>query len=213
MQFLFRKYSTSGLSFETDRDVAIYSLAKRMGQALQTEVRHGVFRCFIGSVLLWRRTQEKRTAPILYKGRTVPSWSWMAYSGGIDFIVDATADLKVPRRTDLDFADDGEALNVQVRQFGGNCRLKKKGEDHAIVDGTEQVGSLWFDVADQIRLEDCNCVVVGMDDRERSVEDARKTYYVLAILERAVSGGYERIGVGKVEAKYVSKDFVAGTLW
>ena len=49
VQFLFKKYSTSGLTFETDRDVAIHSLVERMGQVLGTEVRYGIFHCFLGS--------------------------------------------------------------------------------------------------------------------------------------------------------------------
>lgn len=44
-------------------------------------------------------------------------------------------------------------------------------------------------------------------------EDARKTYHVLIIREKAEGGGYERVGVGGVEAAYVSIDCDAGTLW
>ncbi|KAK0742975.1 hypothetical protein B0T18DRAFT_414152 [Schizothecium vesticola] len=72
----------------------------------------------------------------------------MAYPGGIGFIADAMKDYKVLRRMDLGFTKDGEALNVKVRKFGGDCRMEDKGEEHAIVDGTRQVGSLSFDVAD-----------------------------------------------------------------
>ncbi|KAK4161203.1 heterokaryon incompatibility protein-domain-containing protein [Cladorrhinum sp. PSN259] len=211
VQFLFKKYSTSGLSFETDRDIAVYSLIARMGEVLSTRVRYGIFRCFLGSLLLWRRIYGKKSPPISYKDRTVPSWSWMAYSGGIDFISDAKKDLMVPLLIDLDFANDEQALNVKVRKFGGNYRMEQKGEEHAIVDGTKEVGSLWFDVADQIYLKDCNCVVVSMV-RDLSVEDSRKTYHVLIIRGKAGGGGYERVGVGKVEAPYVSIDGVAGTL-
>lgn len=209
VQFLFTKYSTSSLSFDTDRDVAIYSLLKRMEQVLDSKVRYGIFRCFFGSLFLWRRTHMNKTARIFYGKRTVPSWSWMAYSGGIEFIADAMQNRMVPDYLDLGFTSDGEALHVKVRKFGGDCRMKDKGEEHAIVDGTRQVGSLWFDVADQIQLKDCHCAVVSMaKDGER--DDARKTYYVLVIRKE---GRYERVGVGKVEAQYVSRECVAGTLW
>lgn len=89
--------------------------------------------------------------------------------------------------------------------------MEDKGEEHAIVHSTEQVGSLWFDTADRPRLEDCNFVVVNMVQDEK--EDARKTYYVLVIREKAGGGGYERLGVGMVQAQYVSSDCVAGTPW
>lgn len=182
-----------------------------MGQVLETEVRFGIFRCLFGSLLVWRRNHENKTPPTVHGDRTVPSWSWMAYSGGIEFIADLKQYLKVPRHADLSFTKDGQALDIQVRKFGGDCRMEDKGEEHAIVDGTEQVGSLWLDVADQIRLQDCSCVVVSMVRNDK--KDARKTYHVLVIQERAEGGGYERVGVGKVEAQYVSSDCVTGTLW
>jgi hypothetical protein len=183
-----------------------------MGQVLKTEVRYGIFRCFLGSLLLWERTHENKTRPIPYKDRTVPSWSWMAYPGGIGFVADAMKYHRVPRHMDLGFTQDGEALNVKVRMFGGDCRMEDKGEEHAIFDGARQVGSLSFDVADQIQLQDCNCVVVSMVD-DYGKRDARKNYYVLVIGKKAGGGGYERVGVGKVEAQHVSRECVAGTLW
>ncbi|KAK0626436.1 heterokaryon incompatibility protein-domain-containing protein [Immersiella caudata] len=190
VQFLFRKYSTSGLTFAADRDVAIYSLVKRMGEVLETEVRYGIFHCFLGSLLLWKR-DENKTSPISYGDRSVPSWSWMAYPGGIDFILAANQDLEVPRDVDLGFIEDGKALNVKVRKF---------------------LGSMWFDVVGYIRLEDCNCVVVGMV-RDKKKEGALQTYHVLIIREKVGGGGYKRVGVGKMEARYISRDYVAGTLW
>jgi hypothetical protein len=66
-------------------------------------------------------------------------------------------------------------------------------------------------VADQIELKECNCVVVSMV-KDYQKEDARKTHHVLIIGEKAGGGGYERLGVGKVEAPYVFRDCVAGTL-
>ncbi|GAB1311930.1 hypothetical protein MFIFM68171_02140 [Madurella fahalii] len=210
VQFLFKKYSVSDLTVPTDRDIAIYSLVERIGQVLKTEVRYGIFDCFRGCLLLWKRTQENKTARISYRDRTVPSWSWMAYSGGIDFITDMRQDLIVPRRIDLSFIDNGKALDVKVRHFGGNCRMEQKGEEHAIFDGTEEVGSCWFDVAGWIEFK--HCVVVGVDRYDKE-EGARKTYYVLVVGKKDGSGRYERLGVGKVEAQYVSIDCNAGTLW
>lgn len=86
----------------------------------------------------------------------------MAYPGGIDFILDANRGLKVPRAVDLGFIKDGKALIVKVRKFSGDFRMEDKGEEYATADETKQVGSMWFDVADHIRLKDCNCVVVSM---------------------------------------------------
>jgi len=60
------------------------------------------------------------------------------------------------------------------------------------------------DVVDYIRLKDCNCVVVGIvGDKEK--EGALQTYYVLIIREKAEGRGYKRVGVGKMEARYISR--------
>ncbi|KAH7146694.1 heterokaryon incompatibility protein-domain-containing protein [Dactylonectria estremocensis] len=199
IQFLFKKYSTSGLTFQTDRDVGIYSLVERMRHALRTEVRYGIVRCFLGSFLLWKRCDEEKTALINYGDRTVPSWSWMSYPGGIDFISDAKQRLMVPRSADLDFTDDVDTLTVKVRRFR-DCRIGQDGKQffaRTAFSWTRKVGSLWLDVADRIEFK--HCVVVGMDDEYRK-EESRKTYYILVVREKQGGEGYERLGVGKVEA-------------
>lgn len=84
------------IAVASDQDIAIYSLAERIGHLFRTEVRYGVVRCFLDSLLLCNRSDEETPAQIDYGGRTAPSWSWMAYSGGIDFISDARQSLMVP---------------------------------------------------------------------------------------------------------------------
>jgi hypothetical protein len=156
----------------------------------------------------------------------------MAYPGGVDFIPRATQRLMVPRSADLDFTDDGDTLTVKVRRFK-DCRIASENVRSALAwtrkvadwigqDGkqfaifaetafawTKKVGSLWFDVLDSIELK--HCVVVGMGDD--GIEDSRKTYYFLLVREKQAGEGYERLGVGKVEARYVSKESNAGKLW
>ncbi|KAF4333927.1 heterokaryon incompatibility [Fusarium beomiforme] len=185
VQLLFKKYSTSGLTFESDRDVAIYSLVERMRK-----------------FLLWKRSGGEKTARIDYGDRSVPSWSWMAYPGAIDFILDAKQRIMVPRSEDLDFADDGDTLIVKVRRFT-DCRIGQDEKRFAIFARTifawtRKVGSLWFDVADRIELK--YCVVIGMGD-DIGKTDPRKTYYFILVREKQGERGYERVGVGKVEAQ------------
>jgi hypothetical protein len=138
----------------------------------------------------------------------------MAYHGGIDFILDSKQTIMVPPFADLDFADDGETLTAKVRRFK-DCWIGQDGKQFAIFTRaafvwTSKVGSLWFDVLDSIELK--HCVVVGMGDDD-GIEDSRKTYYFLLVREKQVGEGYERLGVGKVEARYVSKESNAGKLW
>jgi hypothetical protein len=133
----------------------------------------------------------------------------MAYSGGVDFI-SMQESLAVPRFAELDFTNNATALRVKVRQFCEKCRMEQNGEEHTILNGTEKVGSLWFDVADQMGFK--HCIVIGMGEYDEK-EDPRKIYYVLVIREKHGRKEYERLGVGKVEAQYVSTNREAGTLW
>ncbi|KAK4223174.1 hypothetical protein QBC38DRAFT_539173 [Podospora fimiseda] len=230
IQFLFVKYSASGITEETDRAIAINSLIIRIEQVLETSSHYGIFQLFLSSLLLWKRRQDSNP-PIEYK-KQVPSWSWMAYSGGIDFILEPTDQFLVPHRDDLCFADDGRALNIKVRNFGEGYRVEENGENYDIMVGTEKVGSLWLDMGDQIQLQDCKCILVGTlnDEKEDDEEeDARRYYYILVIRgkyegpnqhkDEGKHGNkdrgkkYERIGVGKVQVRLVSIDCTLGTLW
>jgi hypothetical protein len=177
-----------------------------MESALGTTGRYGVFRCFLSNLLLWKRSDEEKTASIDYGGRKEPpSWSWMAYYGGIDFV--SNSNLMVPDSKDLGFDTGQEALLVRVRRFE-DCRLEREGKEHAIFAGRRRVGSLWFDVEGKNQFE--HCVVVGM--REEEIENPQKTYYILVILKTIQDNEYKRLGVGKVEARYVSKESDTGKL-
>ena len=179
---------------------------------MRTEGRYGVFSCFLSSLLLWKRSDEKEMTPVVYKDRKEPpSWSWMAYYGGIDFV--STSRLRVPNSEDLRFDTNQEAIIVKIRQFN-NCRLEKQEKEHAIFADRGRVGSLWFDMVADIETKFIHCVVVGMrkDTRKDAKEDHQKTYYILVVRENQQKKGYERLGVGKVEALYVSKESDTGKL-
>lgn len=185
-----------------------------MEEAVQCKAKYGIFRFCLGYLLLWKRTEEQK--PLIRYKDQVPSWSWMAYSGGIEFILDPNPSSRFPRFKDLDFADDRPALNFKVRNFGGSCRMGQNKEKYIILDGEEEVGSLWFDMADQIRFEACNCVVVGALDAEMEddkVEDARKGYYIIIVQKEDSDRGYKRVGVGIVRAQSVSEECISSILW
>lgn len=203
IKYLFKKYSQCGLTKESDRHIAIFGLVQRIENILKTEGGYGVFNCFLSNLLLWKRSDEKKTAPIFYEGQKMPSWSWMAYYGGIDFITNSS--LMVPHIEDLRFDADRETLIVKVRQFE-NCRMKQEEKEHAIYADSGRVGSLWFDIGVENPFK--HCVVIGMRDDKK--ENPQKTYYILVIQEESPNKRYKRLGVGEVEACYISKESFAG---
>ena len=120
----------------------------------------------------------------------------------------------IPGPEDLRFGADQRALIVKVRRFK-NDQLEPKGKLHVILDGPKSVGSLWFDRETDNQPKDTSdqskrCVVVGM--RNDMTKDPKKTYYILVVLEGPRVNEYKRLGVGKVQACYVSKESKAGTL-
>ncbi|CAG9984190.1 unnamed protein product [Clonostachys byssicola] len=223
IQFLLEEYSKCGLTYKSDRDIAIRSLLERMGRELATDVRYGIVRCFIGSLLLWKRTAKEMTAPIKFERRTVPSWSWMAYDGSIEFIDKFRYDLRIPQSLDLGFGQDGKEFEVKIRKFE-NCHLGENNGDneytieaiHAIEvlhSATKKVGSMWYDMKEKDKIEFNYCVVAGAHGSGSPVNAVYpKSYLVIVVQETLGGGGYRRIGVGTVYDGYLSTKSEAGRL-
>lgn len=94
IHFLFEDYSRRGLTQKTDRIVAISGLEARIARVLKCENRYGVFERFLHRNLLWKPSNEEKLVRISYGNQKVPSWSWMAYNGGIQFVEVALVDVK-----------------------------------------------------------------------------------------------------------------------
>lgn len=94
-QNLYAQYSRLGLSRPSDRPYAIDGLQTRLLRAFRTtEGGFGLFdegpmlRGHLRRSLLWRRREDvARLESIEFLGTSAPppSWSWMAYTGGIDY--------------------------------------------------------------------------------------------------------------------------------
>jgi hypothetical protein len=66
----------------------------------------------------------------------------------------------------------------------------------------KRVGSIWFDTP---KSEFESCVVIG-------IVKGRERCYVLIVQKRHDGSGYERLGVGEVGIRYVSRECQAGQL-
>ncbi len=100
LQNLFKTYSGLGFTRASDRAVAADGIQSSLLRALGTRGGYGIFsedaadvnnkdhRGLLRRGLLWYRPADKQAlAPIQFPpGREVPSWSWMAYMGEIDFL-------------------------------------------------------------------------------------------------------------------------------
>ncbi|KAI1079560.1 hypothetical protein F5B20DRAFT_581016 [Whalleya microplaca] len=206
-QALYSQYSRLAFTRSSDRAIGIAGLEKRLARAFDTKGGFGVFdnnkESFFHRSLLWLRgSDELSLSRITFPAElqmTVPSWSWMAYTGGIDY---------------LDPPFDGmewEQQNIQSPWFlgtsdfvytagqAGVCEIGACASDFVIKDfgkGSSRI------VNDMPNRSDgpgpsVKCVVIGRQKGHQPPE--QRTHYVVLVSHKHVAGGkevYERVGVG-----------------
>jgi hypothetical protein len=88
IQSFYEQYSAMQLTYAKDRPAAIRGLEARLVQTIGGPGGYGVFRKHMHRYLLWKRcgkTSLERIADFPPNER-VPSWSWMAYAGPIEYV-------------------------------------------------------------------------------------------------------------------------------
>jgi hypothetical protein len=109
LEHLLTDYSERRLTKSTDRAVALSGLTDRIKRALSCNEYYGIFDIYLHRNLLWRRQQcDIPMTRIDYSSKKVPTWSWIAYNGGIKFIDDSWGSLDVYEN--LKFAEDRNIL-------------------------------------------------------------------------------------------------------
>jgi hypothetical protein len=221
-QDLYKLYSRLQFSRDEDRPFAIAGLEKRLRQAFGTKGGFGIFddgdkdeRGLFHRSILWRRGDEpgfeNGLQPIDFSklGCHVPSWSWMAYRGGIDYTTPEggtaeweTHDITEPwtrgsGSTTISAPQDGIiAIPAIVRNFQVANRLRDEVK-------------LFYDTG-RVRGSDgqrAQCVIVAKDKGGRSL-GSKRHYVLLVALKKADSGRgrkvYERIGAGFMLGKHIA---------
>ena len=176
---------------------------ERMKRVFQTEQKHGVFTRYLARLLLWRRSEESTTEGVF---EDQPSWSWMRYTA-IEFE-------RVPHHHDFLVADDAtlrfgaeeKALVVKFRSFQ-NCTVEH-GTGAVLNAESRIMGTWWFETTLDPKLKQ-NVVVVGMEDDK--IRDLDKTCWVL-VTQKCSEDQYRRVGLGKIEARYISEEGHEGRL-
>jgi hypothetical protein len=198
-QDLYTRYSNLQLSFEADRPIAIRGLERRLINILNTSGGFGVFNIFLHRCLLWQRAGRCMERIVTFRGGHVPSWSWMAYKGGIKYMevpyvtVDWARDIETP------FDEDGANASEKVTA----TKLELKGPYHHFVDSAD--AEVTLDEPNYKLEKPFGCIIIGTNKRTYDEEDL--LCYVLVV---AVIGGddtsrsYQRVGVAKLRRSQVS---------
>ncbi|KAK5657551.1 hypothetical protein OQA88_3124 [Cercophora sp. LCS_1] len=237
-QHLFGLYSRLGITVPTDRALAIAGMEERLAGVLKTRVSYGVFERYLHRGLLWQRrrrrrrrssgggdgdgdvTRTKTSGKIAYpEDRPVPSWSWMAYEGEIQYLEIDTDLIEWDR--DLRLAEDGRALRMRARHFSRSCRVERDDSRDAssrsylvFADEKDGLGWIRFDRKPRVRnsLREYRCVVVG---RERTryrpgwLARSREGWdcYVLVVTPVELGSAqraFERVAVGCVPVNCIT---------
>ncbi|KAJ4295516.1 hypothetical protein N0V90_007529 [Kalmusia sp. IMI 367209] len=212
IQSLSAEYSTRGLTYNTDRFAAISGLENRIARAKRCEARFGIFQTCLHRSLLWQKSGESSMDRIEYKTQIVPSWSWMAYDGQIQFMdvpfheVYWVRSLRFNKRYKYRWLKKTwKCALVTVISFFQNCSLEQRGASYAILDsGNTERGWIQYDIEVNARLDAKECVVLGR--QQISESDVRKwEYYILVVRLTDVDNEYERVGVGCIQSDYVRR--------
>ncbi|UPK91894.1 hypothetical protein LCI18_002829 [Fusarium solani-melongenae] len=199
-QDLYVRYSKLALSFAFDRPIAIRGLENRLLSTFNTTGGYGVLDCYFHRSLLWKRGGEALRRIPNRRGEPVPSWSWMAYDGAIDYVsapggkVSWFSNIKSPfSRTPNKssyYEDETLTLEAPVRRI--------------INDPPDE--SIFFDEPARGLTQAMECVVLGSGNPSPSADFQR--HWVILVhctSDDDGSGGgvYERVGVAVLEGRHV----------
>ena len=205
IHFLFQDYSNRGLTEPTDRRVAASGLEARIAGALDCNSKYGIFNKHLHRNLLWQ-TSDKQTERIAYtNNQEVPSWSWMACSGGVEFVEVKIGSVSWVKALAFDTKCDPAALIADVGKFQ-HVTLKPDGDRYTVFNFFGRAkGWIQYDVEGSESGRRDHCVVIGRT--EESI--GKKHYYILVVVPMREEGSedeeYTRIGVGMVRTGCVKR--------
>jgi len=229
-QGLYKRYSRLDFTRSYDRPFAIAGLEKRLQVAFDSKGSYGTFDDsdkanpgLFHRSLLWQRECDGDNDRFLKiidfptdRNVHIPSWSWMAYEGGIDYCDPPfqTADWEMKEivspwseRPTAEGVPEMEnlALSVTVHDFD----LRGRGQNDV---------KLFYDTSQTTASNGTRsrCVIVARSKVGRS--EREKTYYVLlvgATGDFTVNGEkvYKRLGAGFMLGKYVTLDGDIGKVY
>ncbi|EGZ73028.1 HET-domain-containing protein [Neurospora tetrasperma FGSC 2509] len=217
---LYRHYSRLNLTWKKDRPVAIAALEKRLHRDLKSSGGFGVFddsRSLLPRSLLWQRGAEVTSLnKISFPPDThtrLPTWSWMAYDGGIDFLDLPLGEVdwdvseiqgNWTKHQTLDIQRGPQQQEAKEIELSARTRRFKMG-----TTGSKEFDII-YDIPNQVSKETAllKCVLVGKL-RNNDVPKEKTTYYVLVVVLRDSSlptEMYERVGVGRMLGEYIDLD-------
>jgi hypothetical protein len=213
---MYGDYSRLKFSLPTDKPIAISGLEQRLTRAIGFPSGAGMFLKFWGRCLLWKRNDPEITALVRIskpppvasgttgsKVRMPPSWSWMAYEGGISYLQPPKGrTVWNEKAIQLRLTGSGETSWLfAIDELGLSAPIKSFTEGKNTADGDYQ---LTYDNPNESKSKQKKCVIIG------SVHDIghaeKGIHYVLVVSPVATNGSsntWERISAGKLHGRFI----------
>ncbi|UPX11339.1 uncharacterized protein EKO05_0001947 [Ascochyta rabiei] len=225
-QELYKQYSRLGFSRPEDRPFGIAGLEKRLLNAYSTVGGYGVFDDgndpnggLFHRSLLWRRGEADgdtpEMVPIEFDERRnihVPSWSWMAYIGGIQYADPPFQTATWETQDIIPPWTQGNIRHTSSIPDSGIVTITATVRKYVIAEGERNEAKLVFD---RVRASGSDghlsyCVIVARSNERRSGNRLRRFYVLLVepTRKRNADGEqtYRRIGAGFMPGRYIDLD-------
>lgn len=193
------------MSKSRDKPIAISGVLKRLGDDLNANPEFGIIDRYLHRSLLWwplatPNSKDKQ------EEQEVPSWSWMACKGEIDYEdipfykVDWSDSVQFPSREGTE-----QASSDPVR----NTELIARARD--FVPGSLGQHTLKFDRGETLDTENHKCVILA---RMRESLSSEEQEHIVLVVEPVYGKDhiYRRIGIGSVQRRGISFDY-AEEVW
>lgn len=217
-EHLYKQYSTLQFTRAYDRPIAIAGLEQRLIGAFNKQGGYGVFERYFGRSLLWQRDTSIENIAMKdiqfpsNKDIKVPTWSWMAYEGGISF-------MDIPFDGVLWTEDEGEeGIRSPWTQNDASGSTWHTGNSDERIDLICRVRDFEVDLAKHKVIYDklvrprgriVKCVVIGRKKSKAPTDLAEQEHYILVVSPKVDSeckGIYERVGVGSLPGSWIVMD-------
>ncbi|KAI8213173.1 Mitogen-activated protein kinase kinase kinase YODA [Colletotrichum sp. SAR 10_76] len=214
-QMFYQQYSKLQFSKVEDRPFAIAGLEKRLLQGFATRGGYGVFddgKGLLQRSLIWCRSLGGTLGSIKFpveKKIFVPTWSWMAYEGGIDYLAPEWNKTEWEQQ-DLRSPWSADSPVQYTTDKNSTISLEATARDFDEAKAVKEHITLYFDMPDKAdgRTPGLKCVILARPKTGSTTTD--RMCYVLLVAPQVTkrSGGstvFERVGVGKMPESCVSQ--------
>jgi hypothetical protein len=199
IQTLYKRYSNMTLTVSTDRPFAIKGLEARLTHTFGGTGRYGVLQIYFHRCLPWKRSEAPMKSIESFHGETIPSWSWMAYEGGIQYIDAPGSDVDwMPNVTWPPSPENAEEVDMLSVHSQSNHYARMSHELQAPVWGLvdPQEKDMILDDGRPLNPQTAKCVIIGV--RKQPAEAKNKLYYLLIVTPVIVDNEevWKGLGVG-----------------